>query len=562
MHSTTDANRLNNKESLVVPQNDTIEIKPSKPSLAHLLDLDPSEKKYISLMNVISGFSLMSGPTSVIEANITSVTMLTTLGSVGALGIVGGVAGAYHAHQQISTEQEKIIRLNKEFFIMLNIAADKYQEWQKKLESAALEKEYYDFLFEIQLAISLPETELKNIKVREDNHKETDQANAKYTADIYKMDARVKEYAKHRFSAEGKEELKLWELLKEKNIQREDKLLQNYFINYSSSREAKEYYNDLGEEHRENYENAVKKIKNVLKEMERNRELDDDEEYKNSKILLIELLEQLYDVGKAYSKRIKALDKGFRASAQVKVIFYLETINQAFSIISNKINPGYKSKLSFFDSDLIPLIEKIENTLNCLFNEKTKGIPDMTPQLFGENGSFRHYWRDLENKTFHHDGEALPLNLDQNIYRGGEKPSYTTMGIFGAGIATGLFTAGKGLYVAAVALGACAISATGIGLVVGAIALALTLVCLYCYYKSQKAQNNRNVLAKRLEHARILMLSKMPKKAVDSVKSEEAVNTAGLGTGASLFSKTVVPNVLASSIVSDVPKPGMGGDSK
>lgn len=528
-----------------------------EPTSSPLLDLAKTEIYQIRAVNVITGFSLMSGPASILEANVAKGSTFA-MTSLMALGIAGGIAGAYRARREIAKEREKVIRLNKELFLMLNVAADQWDDWQRKLNprvsaddkddnvidekeqsatSQHSEREYFRLVTEIQLAIASPINALKNVRVEEENEQQTDQAKRKYTTDIERMSNVVQAYVKHRDSSAGKKEKKLWKLLKKKKIKRKDRTLQNYFLDYSSASQAKDYFHGHSERQKDAYQSNMAKLKKLLSSMEENQMIVMDTEYYNSKNLFLVCLQDIHHLTEAFNKRY-AESQGNMQNVRLLKNF-LDPTSEAYAAVVKKIKAVYKNHAAAIDNlwnnELRPLIETVDDNFKNLFNDETKDIPDMTPTLFGDHGSFRQFWRQIEL----HDQKATPINLDQQIYRGG-KANHTSMGLVGFGVVTGLFTTGKGLYAAAIALGAVPLGTIEVVCIVGAIAIALMLLCLYCNYHTQKAQNNRDILLRQLEDGLTRVLTK---KTPD--KAQELAATPLLS--ASIFMMPSPPRASSSS---------------
>lgn len=503
-----------------------------------LLDLCDTEKAYVSIMNIITGFSLLSGPASAVEANIAIVPTVSIVGSISAIGVLGGIAGAYRANKQIKAEQEKITRLNKELFLMFNIAADKYKEWKEVFsadskssghlkvnseKSDKLEKEYYSLLKQMQISISSSSAKVQHYKLDAGNENETNLEKHNYTSDVYKMGHMVQQYVKHRESNEGVGEKTLWELLKKNNIHKSEGCLQDFFLNYNNEAQAREFFHGKRKNDKDKYKKDVQKIESLLATLVKENQILNQEEYSNSMRVFVDLLKDLYDVASVITKKT-LLNAASSARVSVAVMFYLEPLTAAYKTITNNIKSGaiHKGTLdTIWNKGLLPLIEEVEYNIRFIYTPETKVIPEQSSAIFGENGTFRQFWRKLPSTPYVHHGESIPVNLDQSIYRAGDKPSYTSMGVFGVGVATGLFTTGKGLYIAAVALGAVALSSTGIGLIVAAVAVSLTLLGMYCYYRSQKAQNNRDILLEKLKESRLLMLAATKPANASPVSSPE-----------------------------------------
>jgi hypothetical protein len=564
--------------------------RPIGPYTSPLLDMSAKEAALMSSLNVIGGFAFLSGPAAGIEQAVANADVIVpaaaTVSAIGVLGVVGGIVGARRAYSQVSAEQERIIRLNKEFFLLFNIAADRYKKWEEAkakcsgpasaspskyeakgslssavLEAKRLEDEFYNIVTDIQMAATTATGRFRSVRMLEQNDSK-DLMRRTYSTEVYTMGAVIAEYEKHRSSKAGKEEAQLWKTLKENKVYRKDNKLQDFFLDYSSASQVKEFFHGQNRDDKKAHDENVKKLEAALSKAERQQvSLLHDAVYLKNKKGLINSLKQLACVAEQYGRKLEDNDPGGGTLDRKKMAFYYAPLNKLYEDLLQKISEDCpESKQAVRDSwrALLPLIQKVEDNFN-LMKSGVKDVPGQTSRLFGANGTFRQFWRQLPSKTCQHpdSGEVIPLNFEQNIYRGGKAPDRTNYAFLGIGVAGGLYATGKGLYVAAITLGAVSIGTMGFGLIVGAAVFALTLLSLYCYKKVKKLQSDRSVLAQNLRDARIRAFSTIRNdlaKAATTTSANKGMfppapaGSGGGGSAATSASGVVVPGLSSASL--------------
>lgn len=513
-----------------------------KENKSSLLHLSATEKAQIIALNVIGGFTMASGMPGVVETvaeeipsvvdwignNLAAGLHLGAAGtvgiaSIGGLGVVGMAAGAYFANEEINNELDTIIRLNKTLFIMFNIAADRLAAWktmERKTDDAIIERKLADVpISETPDAQAKRLNELKTIKapakkLKDDYYEALKQihcAVSNYSVErpftdqdnhCLRMQAIIEDYARHRASNLGKHENELWGKLKANNaIGHVNSSLTAYFLDYTNEKQVKEHFHG---QHKKEASNFLSSGINLQK--------------------IVESLRQYYsgEALKEYEKLLRAFHPELRKlyTAVKKVLPFdpaaVEEKYNAIQVFINRQDVEIPADIAqalhdVWEDRFFPLCETILRNKTYLGNANTRAIIDSTHQIFGSSGTFRQFWQQLPTKTYKLYNQNLekPLNFESEIHHGGENPSTKAQMIFVGSGWLGLYGTGHGLYVAAIALGAAALSATVAGLIVSAAALGLVLIGLALYRRTQTMHASREVLATKLETGCAVMVGRI-----------------------------------------------------
>lgn len=513
-------------------------------SLPPLLDVTRTEKAQISASKLISGFSILSGATNFVNERIPGVSTVVQVSSVGGLGLVGVISGGVQAYYEITEEQSKAIKLNKELFFMFNVAADKltavreakkkFAHDEKNITSLLLQEQYHEYISEIHARLSSAKSTQKEEKIEKLAHLNADEKHAPRALDRSPEHNRIhgiiREYVIHRRESN---ELKLWEALKHNNIYAQDAQLANFFVEFNSEEEVKNHFNQQRENERAEFLENMVNYRAILQAFTADNvaEKESLEKLTQLRADLINKLDHIHDGGNFHDKK------------DVHIRDHLKDLKQLHHNILNLLNEDSKHKLRHAASQLIDTLNSVSNNTANKRILLQDGITNTSNGIFGEEGSFRNFWRELPSKTYRpRNTEEISLNFEQNIYRGGKSLTAPTLGLAWAGTAVGLFYTGKGLYMTAVALGAAGMGTMGLGILVGALAIALALMCTYLYYKTAKIQDDRAQLYTRLNVGRsCLFVSERNAKPIMDIAARPVNDAVSSPAKGGVFRPTVVP---------------------
>lgn len=472
-----------------------------------LLDVSPREKAHIAISNLISGFSILSGASNFIADNVAKVPTLVQAGAFTGLGIVGGVVGGVQTYKEIDAEKDKALKLNKELFLIFNLAADKLillknseKIQPENQEHKLLSDAYHTCLTQIHAALSSPST----VKREDDIDRRMEKIASikldikslprvmRYSPEHNRINGIIAEYVEHRKKSA---ELKLWENLKINNISSVDAQLANFFVDFQSEKQIRSYFKRQRKSEREEFILQMKSYKQNLDylEVKHLKKAETLNTFNTLRAEITSLLALVYDDGN-FQESQAGISSLFLKFRRLKYMHedLIRLLNQDFKCSLQK--PAAK------------LIDTINLVTTNDFIKRTllqPGVADMFNNIFNEKGTFREFWRELPNKIFTTQlDEKISLHFEQLIYRGGKPPTIIKQGVLGLGVTVGLFYTGKGLYASALALGAAGIGSLGMGILVGALALGLALMCVYFYRKAHQTQSDREEFYVRLNRSR------------------------------------------------------------
>lgn len=512
----------------------------AEPSYEPLLTLGWKEEACIVTSAAVCGLgqaSVVFGAAEMVTAQFAALTAAAALGEVVTFGGVAGigiVGNAYKAYKQVVEEQEKIINLNKELFILFNLAADKYDKIPlDKKEDVFSDERYRDIISEIYHALSIDKkhAELINNKFKNKTCKTPD--------DIKHLHLIIKRYATHR---KGSVEKELWDTVLRDNFNLAGEHYINHFLKFNDVKSAIKYFYQEKQKRTDEYQTHVAELRDLLRGKEEkavsefNRNLDELLRIANN------YGHSVFHAKKDGVSSAMCVEAKEQSSIESEAeLFYSEfkkaeaNLKLVLEAISSEELKGDLNKIWQFN--ISPLVEGVGEHLRNL-PKSIKAIQH-TREIFNpKNGTFRQFCQGMRGQEVE---ESIPLNLEKLLPRSRATPALLPIGMVSAVAFYGLYTTGKGLYLASIALGAAALSSTVLGLIVVGVALGLTLLAAYCYYRAQKNQMQRKELTDSLSQKRQRLIGHAAAPAVDDEKEVKTMESSQKPGSPTLFAQSALP---------------------
>lgn len=461
-----------------------------------MFNITTKEIWYHRLTKALLAYSYISGLAGSMVEWVAEVSALMQVSFLAAIGVGGVMIGAVLAYWEVRSEQDKIMRLNKELFVLLNMASDIYDKLldakDGTKEREALVQQYDNAINTILSGIAsrgaVRESDINEQRERKRvrDLKKIDETDRRFYphvlhSKIYAaVDYIVREYCRDR--KRGAASLMIWKALCEN-----DRFFQNAtqladgFMQYHTREQIEDYFT---KQHRVN----VKKFNACIVEID--KALADD----------------------------PSVDRGWREALQGIVNDVIECRDDEVHSNEAKLIAHYRTLHRFSRNDssvysgMNDLLDKLVEITSTIIDDNInkKMLLDVrvlnnVPQVFEETGSFRQFCRALQGRKIPTLGGGFAFcDLELLANRTDRSTDRSTRAVLFVGAFAGLLSTCDSFYDEIIAMGYNALWLLfgKFNLLTFGIAALLTLAGYRLFNTTSKIQNTRSDLNKQMETSR------------------------------------------------------------